>query len=306
MTLAPTTNEPASKPQKGRHKFVQTLMSLDRQKVFGGFAIATLPVALLLLRLGQFGHYADGLVRDNQLYGVSVPVLLVAGICMLLGVLTLVWRKPWTVVGCAIAMASTASVYFGAMMAVNAVFPTDFCSLCFLVLLVPAIAGYRGAMEKSRHAKPMEILSEVKPGEILSDAIKPEEIQPDITHVGNISYTKWGLLMLFAWLLWFDFCFSMMEGVLGAVLSFRLVNELKAPNVLIGIMMGSIPALLGFFLTPVISVKSDRHRSPRGRRIPFLLWASPFVCALLALMGFSNDIGAWLHASVLLHVLVTR
>jgi hypothetical protein len=251
--------------------------------VYGGLAVTSLPMTLGLLYFTQFKPYAEGSIGDARIYGVALPVMLAAGICMVLGVLALVVRKPWTVKGCAVGMASVASVYFGAMIAVEGVFPTDPLSLCFVLLAFLAVPGYRQAIQRSKVAKPLEIPSE-------------------ITKVGNISYTGWGLLMLFAWLLWFDFCFSMMEGVLGSVLSFRLINELNTPNIWLGIMMGSIPTLVGFFLTPVISVKSDRHRGPRGRRIPFLLWASPFVCALLALIGFANDIGAWLHAGVVPHL----
>ena len=46
--------------------------------------------------------------------------------------------------------------------------------------------------------------------------------------VGNLVYTKRGLLSLFLWLIWFDFCFQLMEMVIPPVLQFRLKNDLKA------------------------------------------------------------------------------
>ena len=115
-------------------------------------------------------------------------------------------------------------------------------------------------------------------------------------HVGNLEYTKAGLLALFFWLLWGDFCFVLMEGAFGPILQFRLLNDLKADPVFYTLIMATIPGLLNFVMNPIISIKSDRHRGPRGRRIPFLLYSTPFVCGLLALMGFGNEIGAYVQA----------
>ena len=118
---------------------------------------------------------------------------------------------------------------------------------------------------------------------------------PDSCRVGNLVYTKRGLFALFFWLLWFDFCFTLMETVLGPIIQFRLKNDLKADSFLFTMFMVTVPSIINFFLNPIISIKSDRHRGPRGRRIPFLLYGAPVVCACLAHMGFGNDIAAWVH-----------
>jgi Na+/melibiose symporter-like transporter len=47
-------------------------------------------------------------------------------------------------------------------------------------------------------------------------------------------------------------------------------------------------------MVAVISTWSDRYRSRRGRRMPFLLWATPPLAACLVLLGFSPQIAAWL------------
>jgi len=119
------------------------------------------------------------------------------------------------------------------------------------------------------------------------------------THVGNLVYTKMGLLGLFFWLLWFDFCWTALESVGGPIFQFRLKNDLNMDSALYAIFLGSIPNLANFVLNPIISISSDRHRGPRGRRVPYLLYAAPVVCVCLALLGFGNDIGEWLQASVL-------
>ena len=113
--------------------------------------------------------------------------------------------------------------------------------------------------------------------------------------VGNLVYTKRTLFALFFWLLWFDFCFQLMEMVINPILQFRLKNDLKADSVLYLMIMTTLPSIINFTVNPIVSIKSDRHRSPRGRRIPFLLYTAPVVCISLALMGFGNDIATWIH-----------
>lgn len=119
---------------------------------------------------------------------------------------------------------------------------------------------------------------------------------PKLARVGNLTYTTMGLLSLFAWLLLFDFCFSIMESELGPIIQFRLMNNLKMNAWWYATVLTTIPAFINFFLNPIISIRSDRFRSRFGRRIPFLLVGAPPTCACLALIGFAPDIGGWLHA----------
>ena len=116
-----------------------------------------------------------------------------------------------------------------------------------------------------------------------------------IHRIGNLVYTTRGLVALFAWLLWFDFCFTLMESVLGPIIQLRLLNELGMDANSYKFVLSTIPALLNFILNPIVSIKSDRYRSRFGRRIPFLLIGAPPVCACLALIGFGNEIAAWLQ-----------
>lgn len=116
-------------------------------------------------------------------------------------------------------------------------------------------------------------------------------------HVGNLVYSRRGLVLLFVWLLWFDFCFSLMEGVLGPIVQFRLKNDLHMDSFLFTLLLVTIPSIINFVLNPIISIKSDRHRGPRGRRSPFLLYGAPLVCGCLVLLGFGNEIAAWIQGT---------
>ena len=108
-------------------------------------------------------------------------------------------------------------------------------------------------------------------------------------HCGTLTYTKIGLLVLFAWLLWGNFCFTMMESVVPSILPLKL-KDLGCSNWLMGMILTTAPGILNMTICPYVSFKSDRYRSKWGRRIPFIIWTMPFLCACLVLMGLSGDL----------------
>ena len=112
--------------------------------------------------------------------------------------------------------------------------------------------------------------------------------------VGTLTYTKMGLVALFGWLLWGDFCFQFMEAVTPAVIPLKL-RHLDAPNWVIALIITTMPGILNMTVCPWVSFKSDRHRSSMGRRIPFILWTLPFLTTFLILLGFSEQIAHGLH-----------
>jgi hypothetical protein len=112
--------------------------------------------------------------------------------------------------------------------------------------------------------------------------------------VGTLTYTKMGLVSLFAWLLWGDFCFQFMESLNPAIMPLML-REHDAPNWAIALIMVTLPGILNMTICPWVSFKSDRHRGPMGRRIPFILYTLPFLTGSLLLIGFSEHIGHALH-----------
>lgn len=100
--------------------------------------------------------------------------------------------------------------------------------------------------------------------------------------------------MLFAWLLWGDFCFTMMEAVVPSILPLKL-KDLGAPNWLMGAIMTTGPGILNMTVCPWVSFKSDRFRSRWGRRIPFIILTMPFLCLFLGALGWSEEIAACLQ-----------
>ena len=119
-------------------------------------------------------------------------------------------------------------------------------------------------------------------------------VSPKTYQTGTLTYTVAGLVTLFFWLLWGDFCFVIMEKVWASIIPLK-IKELQAPNWVIGAIMVSLPQILNLLLNPLISTASDRHRSPWGRRRPFMLIASPFIGILLCVMGFFPEIGRWVY-----------
>ncbi|MFA5863930.1 MAG: hypothetical protein WC975_04500 [Phycisphaerae bacterium] len=113
-------------------------------------------------------------------------------------------------------------------------------------------------------------------------------------HVGTLNYTMKGLIVLFAWMLWGDFCFSLMETVVPSILPIKL-KALGAPNTIMALIMTTLPGILNTTICPWVSFWSDRYRSRWGRRIPFIITTLPFLTLFLVLLGFSEQIGTWVH-----------
>jgi maltose/moltooligosaccharide transporter len=121
---------------------------------------------------------------------------------------------------------------------------------------------------------------------------------PNHMRVGTLTYTKVGLITLFAYLLWGDFCWTLMETVMPSVLP-RKFNAIGASNEVLGLIMVTIPSLMTSVLNPIISFRSDRFRSKWGRRIPFLAGVTPFLVVFLILLGYEEPITRWVHHAVL-------
>lgn len=116
--------------------------------------------------------------------------------------------------------------------------------------------------------------------------------------VGTLVYTKAGMLTVFLFLLWGDFCFTLMETVVPTIMPLKF-NSVGAPNWVLGLVISTIPNIMTAGINPLISVRSDRFRSRWGRRIPFLAGATPFLVLFLVLLGFADPIGAWVHEVIL-------
>lgn len=92
-----------------------------------------------------------------------------------------------------------------------------------------------------------------------------------------------------------DFAWSMRDRSVGPMAQWYL-SQINVPNLLFGLLMTSFPAMIGLFLGPIISVKSDRHRGKRGRRIPFLLITTPIAAIGMAGLAITPILSNWLHS----------
>lgn len=91
---------------------------------------------------------------------------------------------------------------------------------------------------------------------------------------GTLVYTRSSLSMLFFWLLWGDFAIALRGGAIHPAIKLYL-KKYDASDTLIAILVSTLPLVIGFVLGPILSMLSDRHRGPRGRRIPFLMIGAP-------------------------------
>ncbi len=116
---------------------------------------------------------------------------------------------------------------------------------------------------------------------------------------GTLRYTKSGLFVLMFWLLWGDFCFTLMERVLPAIFPLYMLGALGANNKTTALLMSIIPNIFGILVGPAVSFKSDRFRSKWGRRIPFIIWTAPVLVLALVGLGFSDFFFRTLQVSTL-------
>lgn len=114
---------------------------------------------------------------------------------------------------------------------------------------------------------------------------------------GTLTYTSAGLVALFAWLLWGDFAWQLKERAAVPVAQLML-RRFGASDFLVSLLVGSVPAALGMMLGPWVSVRSDRHRGPWGRRIPYLLVPTPFIVLGMAGLAWTPALGAWMHEAL--------
>ena len=110
--------------------------------------------------------------------------------------------------------------------------------------------------------------------------------------VGTLKYSVFGLFMLFIWLLWGDFIWTLLDGQLPNILPLKL-KDLGASDTVMVFLNKTLAYAVTFIFAPIISFRSDRYRSRWGRRIPFLFWSTPFVGLFLILIGYYDSVTNW-------------
>ena len=122
-----------------------------------------------------------------------------------------------------------------------------------------------------------------------------EQHSKPVWRAGSLTYAAGGLAVLFGWLLWGDFAWQIRERSVAPVMMV-LLQKFEASALVISLLLASLPAVISVIISPIISYKSDRHRGPRGRRIPFLIVSTPFAALSLFLMAATPWLGRGVHA----------
>src|SRR5947209_3695113 len=111
-----------------------------------------------------------------------------------------------------------------------------------------------------------------------------------IWRVGTLSYTPRGLFNVFGWMLWGDFCLNLMDSGVAPNLALIQLRKMGASSFTISILTVALVEVLAIVFVPIISTWSDRHRSAMGRRMPFMLWATPPLALCLGILGFAPNL----------------
>jgi MFS family permease len=112
--------------------------------------------------------------------------------------------------------------------------------------------------------------------------------------VGTLTYTTAGLIAIFCWMLWGDFAWSMRDRSILPMMQL-MFKKYNASDITVSLLFSSIPITIGLLTGPIISYLSDNHRGRWGRRIPFLLFTTPFIVVSIIGLAFASKIGAYAH-----------
>lgn len=112
--------------------------------------------------------------------------------------------------------------------------------------------------------------------------------------VGTLTYSAFGLGALTFWLLWGDVAWAMRERSVPSVMQL-LFQKFGASNLVTGLLIATLPYTLVLLVGPVVSFRSDRHRGPWGRRIPFLAVHIPFAVLSMFAVAASPQLGQAIH-----------
>ena len=111
---------------------------------------------------------------------------------------------------------------------------------------------------------------------------------------GTLTYTSAGIGILFFWLLWGDFAWSMKDRAVTSVATL-MVKSFGVSDFMFGLLILSFPNFTNAVLGPLVSYFSDRHRGRFGRRIPFLAFTVPFIVTGMLGLAFTPLLGEMLH-----------
>jgi len=120
---------------------------------------------------------------------------------------------------------------------------------------------------------------------------------PGTYRIGTLTYTRFGLLSVFFWMLWGDLCVNIMETIIPRIVPLQLARA-GALATTIGLVTASVPAGVELIVNPFVSTYSDRYRSRFGRRRPFILFCTPILALFLLAIGFTDIVAPRIHAAL--------
>lgn len=129
------------------------------------------------------------------------------------------------------------------------------------------------------------------PSPPVTEPVERDERGRKIFRAGTLKYTSAGIFMLFLWLIWGEFFWTVLDHNIPSIMPLKL-KELGATDTVNAVINKSLAYAIIFVFAPIVSMWSDRYRSRFGRRIPFLLWSTPFVGLFLILIGCYQELTA--------------
>ncbi|MFB3892632.1 MAG: MFS transporter [Phycisphaerae bacterium] len=269
----------------------------------GGGGLVVL--ALLFLGFAIVFSPMDDQWSEAQAYSTAAAVLSAAGICLVFSMVLLGVRKAWAMVACALSAAALAAACWFSFTEFLGHMPLDVAGMVlshhwpmrgfftvprdslndFLTVVSVPVSGV------CLFGVPLVMLAALpKALAIVRGLPLPiPQLAPRVWKVGTLRYTFFGMFMVFVWVIWGDFIYTLLDGAIPGILPLKL-NNLGAGDTVNTILNKTTAYAIDIFFAPVVSVWSDRHRGPNGRRIPFMTWTTPFVGLFLVMIGHYDSL----------------
>ena len=117
--------------------------------------------------------------------------------------------------------------------------------------------------------------------------------------VGTLRYSLLRLLLVGASMLLATQSLALLCNHLIPGIAPVLMDRCGASAAQIALVIGTLPYVFNFVLNPIISTVSDKTRTRRGRRIPYLILSAPVMALLLVMIAWTPEIAGLLHRFVL-------
>lgn len=111
---------------------------------------------------------------------------------------------------------------------------------------------------------------------------------------GTLHYSLWGLLAVTGWLLVGELGIAMRDRWAQPI-GLVVLRNVGASDTSIALLLSTVPAVISLLLVPAIGLRSDRCRSPWGRRRPYLLVSAPLGAIAMLCVAAAPTLAAFCH-----------